>query len=177
VLIEKKPMKNYTLIALSCVLALASCQNQPEVKLPEVVLSSNDSLFKVNEGPYNFSICLPKDMLINHDAELLINEATGDLNITIGDNFHLVVTNRLQDLTSSRADMNGDGLFTNKVIEQDQSSILYEQLLPTGETFSYQFCKNINGNGQAYSVQSSPVGEFTLEAVNRMKQVAATIVL
>lgn len=170
-------MKNFTLIAVGCALAMASCQQQPEVNQPEIVLSANDSLFRVNEGPYNFNICLPKDMLINNDAEVRVNDATGDLNITIGENFHLVVTNRHQDLGSTHADMNGDGLFTNKVIEQDQTSVLYEQVLPTGETFSYQFCKNINGTNQAYSVQSSPVGEFTLEAINRMKQVASTITL
>jgi hypothetical protein len=170
-------MKKFTFIAVGCALALASCQQQAEVKQDEIVLSANDSLFKVNEGPYNFSICLPKDMLINHDAHVQLNDATGDLNITIGENFHLVMTTKQMDLASTHADMNGDGLFTNKVIEKDQTTVLYEQILPTGETFSYQFCKNINGKNQAFSVQSSPVGEFTLEAINRMKQVASTITL
>jgi hypothetical protein len=170
-------MKNFTLIALGCALALASCQQQAEVKQEEIMLSTNDSLFKVNEGPYDFSICLPKDMLINNDAQVQLNDATGDLNISIGENFHLVITNKQMDLASGHADLNGDGLFTNKVIEKDQTTVLYEQILPTGETFSYQFCKNINGRDKAFSVQSSPVGEFTLEAINRMKQVASTIIL
>lgn len=168
--------KKLTYLIAGTAMIIAACQQHAPVEMSTRELGPNDSLFKVNEGPYNFSICLPKDMMINNTPQLRMNEATGELNIQLGDKFHLVIAARQQDLGQLEHDLQGDDLFTNKIVEEDGSSLMYQQILPTGETFSYQFCKNVTTpNGTPYFICTSPMGEFSMESISRMKQVVSTI--
>jgi len=168
-------MKKFTLWMFGFALALSACQRSAQVEQAERVIGPNDSLFKVQQGPYQFSVCLPKDMMVNYSPSIQLNAATGDLEITLGERFHLIVTDHHQDHTVLRQDLNTDALFTNKLVEEDNASLMYEQLLPTGESYSYQFCKNISAQGHPYFIHTSPSGEYTLEAISRMKQVVSTI--
>jgi hypothetical protein len=168
-------LKKSTLVAAIGLATLAACRQSTPVEQVERTLGPNDSLFHINEGPFKFSICLPKDMMINHTPQVGMNHNTGELNIQLGEHFHLVFMARSKNIDNVIAGIANDDLFANKVVEHDGKSILYQQVLPTGETYSYQYCGNVNPMGSEYFVQTSPVGEFSMESVRRMQQVVSSI--
>jgi hypothetical protein len=172
-------MKKCILFLSVAFIVFAACQQQAvnhAANSTTRALGPNDSLFRIAEGPYHFSLCLPKDMMINNTPQVQLNSATGELNIQMGERFHLVIAARQQDLAQIESDLKTDDLFTNQIVESDHSSLMYQQVLPTGETYSYQFCKNVTTpDGTPYFVCTSPMGEFSMESVSRMKQVVNTI--
>lgn len=168
-------LKRTTWVASIAIASIAGCRNATPTEQVQRTLGPNDSLFHINEGPFKFSICLPKDMMINHTPVVGMNSSTGELNIRLGDNFHLVFMPKSKDIDHVIASIATDDLFANKVVERDGKSILYQQVLPTGETYSYQYCGNVSPMGTDYFVQSSPLGEFSMESVRRMQQVVSSI--
>ena len=86
-----------------------------------------------------------------------------------------MVSEDKKDLSQLEEMLKNDDLFTNKIMEEDANSIMYQQVLPTGETYCYQYAKIVMGHGKSYLVQSAKDGEYTFENVARMRQAANTI--
>lgn len=168
-------MKKLILVAFCGITLWTACSEQPAVTVATRTAGPNDSLFRINEGPYKFSLFLPKDIMINHRPEVKMSDATGELHVRMGEHFHLVFHPKDQDLKQVVSDLATDDLFTNKVIEDNGVSLVYQQVLPTGETFGYHYCVNVQPAGAGYFVQTSPMGEFSIESISRMKQVVASI--
>jgi hypothetical protein len=163
----------YTAIALA--LVGSGCQNQQAKENAKALVSANDSLFHVSEGPYRFSLYLPKDLLINNAAELKMNSATGELHIAIGDNFHLVVFQEQKDLAALEAELKEDPLFTNKIVEREEDALVYQQVLPTGEAYFYHYARIADVSGTPFVVRSWSLGEYPMDGIQRMKHAAKSI--
>ncbi|MCC6599226.1 MAG: hypothetical protein IT223_00965 [Crocinitomicaceae bacterium] len=135
----------------------------------------NDSLINVDQGPFRFSIGLPKDLMIGAPAAIVFNSATGELDIKIGDTFHIVLNQEEKKMNAVLKELSSDNLFENKILEQTESMVVYQQVLPTGEPYSFNFSAILQAGGKWYYIKSWAIGEFTLEQINRMKQAVETI--
>ena len=172
-------MKNLTLVMFVLVLLTAaqSCReaSNKEVSQNKVLLDPNDSLFHVNQGGYEFNIILPKDLMIANSPQINMNEATGDLHIHVGENFWIVASLEKTDMQTIKTSINEDMLFTSRVIEETNSSILFQRLLPDGSEYDYNFRSICEIGGKPYIFRTSEEGEFSMESVNRMKHAISSI--
>jgi len=153
----------------------AACGDGGKSGAEQVQVSPNDSLFNVNEGPYRFSIYLPKDLMINDKPAVAMNSATGELHISIGTGFHLVFTQEKKELTQVEAELADDPLFTNKITERKEDGFVYQQVLPTGEAYYFHYAQISKVGETDYFVRSSPLGEYPMESIQRMKMSASSI--
>jgi len=161
-------MRRYLCVILISVLAV-SCteQNHPlEVTVHEG--GPNDSLFHVADGPFHFAILLPKDMMIVNDAEIRFVPAKGELGIGIGSSFRLMVIEHESDLKSLLDSAEDQSIFTNKIVAEDECTIVYQQILPGSEEWFYQVIGKATLGEASYTFRSDPMGEYTLEDARRM---------
>jgi len=169
-------MKKILLFAASCALivALDSCNNgnQTTKETSSVTLQPNDSLFAVSNGGYNFQIILPKDLMIMNTPRIDMNSATGELHIHLGDQFWIVASQEKTDMTAIKSAIQEDMLFTSRVVEETNNSILVERILPDGTTYD----RSVNDiGGKPYIFKTSEEGEFSIESVNRMKYAISSV--
>jgi hypothetical protein len=162
----------YFTLSIATILVIGSCSRMNESGQALNQPGPNDSLFVVKQGPYEFAIFLPKDLMINNTPEIRYSEVSGEVHIALGDRFQLLVQSREQDLSQMEVELAHDDLFTNKVVLKDNKSILYEQVLPTGETYSYQYVRNVSAGNNTYFIHTSPTGEFSIDNIYRMRDAA-----
>jgi hypothetical protein len=172
-------MKNtlYTALILA-LLATQSCQNQTSDSGHEkaaLQLQANDSLFHVDQAGYNFNIILPKDLMISSNPDIKVNEATGELNIRLGEHFWIVASQEKMDMNALKAAMNDDMLFKPEILEESSNSILYKRVLPDGTEYDYSFKSCSEISGKPYLFKTSEEGEFSKDSVTKMKQAISSI--
>jgi hypothetical protein len=173
-------MKKLTLIALVAILlsAFNSCRNGQETDhtaTAAVNLNPNDSLFVINEGGYTFEIIMPKDIMIANTPSIQLNSATGDLHIQCGDQFWIIASLEKTDVATIKTQLNEDMLFTSKIVEETNNSLLYQRTLPDGAEYDYNYRSICELGGKAITFRTSEEGEFSLESVNRMKSAISTV--
>lgn len=172
-------MKKLILMAAvaSTMLLIQSCNTTPTAheKAAEIVMQPNDSIFSVNDGGYNFSIILPKDMMIESSPNITVNSATGELHIQVGDKFWIVATQEKTDMTTIKTSINEDMLFTNRIVEENPNSILYQRILPDGTEYDYSYRNFCDLGGKTYVFKTCEEGEFSMDNVSRMKQAICSV--
>ncbi len=172
-------MKKYTLfsIVVALTISISSCdmKNNAETKTAGVVLQPNDSIFNVNEGGYNFQIILPKDMMISNVPEISMNNATGELHIHLGEQFWIVASQEMTDMPKIKNAISDDMLFTNRIVEETNNSILFQRILPDGTTYDFNFRSFNDVGGKPYVFKTCEEGEFSIESVNRMRQAISSV--
>lgn len=172
-------MKKYSLLSIiaAIIFAMPSCntQSNSETKTAETQLQPNDSIFNVNEGGYSFQIILPKDMMIANVPEISLNEATGDLHIQLGEQFWIIASQEKMDMPAIKNAINDDMLFTNRIVEETNNSILFQRILPDGTTYDFNFRSFSEVGGKPYLFKTAEEGEFSIESVNRMRQAISSV--
>jgi hypothetical protein len=161
-------MKRIVPILISCAAGLSACNYADPAHTADLQPQLNDSLFQVKSSPFEFAIFLPKDLLINDQAVIRVNEATGEMIVQAGTEFRLVGLS--QPVTRRDLDriLTEDGMFTNRVESEDNDVIIYQQFLPGGEPWYYQVIGRAEVSGREYLFRSDPMGEYTLAQVRRM---------
>lgn len=172
-------MKKWTfaLTTFIVIATLNSCDNTTTATNDEkeMALQPNDSLFHINQGGYDFKIILPKDLMIENAPKIEMNNATGELDIHIGDQFWIIASLEKQEIAKIKAELNEDMLFTSRIVEENDKSILYQRILPDGAEydFSYKYTGEIDG--KPYFFRTSEEGEFKMDHVTKMKQAINTV--
>jgi hypothetical protein len=166
-------MKKLVLLPITILgmIVFNACQHESskQAAQAELQLNPNDSVFTVNDGGYTFRIILPKDIMIANAAVIQLNSATGDLHIQCGEQFWIVASLEKTDMAGIKTTINEDMLFTSKIIEETNNSLLYQRLLPDGAAYDYNYRSICDVAGKSYTFRTSEEGEFSLESVNRMK--------
>lgn len=161
-------MRSYLCVILISILAVSCADQTPPLETTAHEGGPNDSLFHVAEGPFHFAIVLPKDMMIVNDSEIRLLPANGELCISIGPSFRLTAIEQVSDLKTLLESTSDEGIFTNKIVAEDERTILYQQFLPGGEEWFYQVIGTASLGEASYTFRSDPMGEYTLEDAQRM---------
>jgi hypothetical protein len=161
-------MRSYLCVILISVLAVSCTDQTHPLEVTAREGGPNDSLFHVADGPFHFAIFLPKDMMIVNDAEIRFVPAKGELEIGITNSFRLTVIEQESDLKSLLDSTEDEGIFTNKVVDEDERTIVYQQILPGGKEWFYQVIGKATPGEASYTFRSDPMGEYTLEDARRM---------
>ena len=172
-------MKNLSLFLAVVVgqFLLFSCSDSSNAdsKKETVQLQPNDSLFHINQGGYDFNIILPKDLMIENTPEISLNSGTGELNIHLGEQFWIIASLEKADIIRIKTELSEDMLFTNRIVEENDKSVMYQRILPDGTEYDYSFkCSNEIG-GKDYFFRTSEEGEFKMDHVTKMKQAISSV--
>jgi len=139
-----------------------------------IELQANDSLFIVHEGEFQFSIVMPKDLLIaNHT--IIEMGSNNELNIRCGSDFNIVAELELPNHSGVLTCPKNDHLFNYQVLDNEDQSIVFKRVLHTGSTHDYRLVQSLHNGNRAFTFQSSNDTEFNLSAVLRMKSALASV--
>ena len=168
-------MRSYLCVFLIIILAVSCIDRTHPLEVTTREGGPNDSLFHVADGPFNFAIFLPKDMMIVTDAEIRFVPAKGEMEIGIGPSFRLTAIEQDSDLKSLLKSTEDEGIFTHKIVAEDEHAIVYQQILPGGKEWFYQVIGKATSGEASYSLRSDPMGEYTLEDARRMADAIRSI--
>ncbi len=165
------------IVGIFLTVVLVSCDNASTKVASSLGRSKteNDSLFRIHEGNYHFSIFLPRDLMISNAPEIGRNGANGELSIRIGSDFHLLALPGEADFESMKSRLNDDGVFTNRIITEEQAVILYQQFLPDSTPYYFHILgiRELAGGHTAF--RSHPDGQFTREQAERMMDAVRSV--
>ena len=161
--------KNLLILSLAIVTCVTSCIIPDATReFAEIDLRRNDSLMVVDEGDFHFQLALPKDLMINNTPSIEADAEGKRLYITCGPEFRIVVT-------SSDDNEADHGIFTHRMLDNEDELCVYKRILPDGTTYDYGLNQHIQISDKTYIFQSDPTGEFDLNDALRM-QLALTSV-
>jgi hypothetical protein len=172
-----KTQSCFVLISIAVCLCLAGCQPAKHEGLPDVGItrSEKDSMIMVNQGGFEFSILLPRDLLSAHKAEINYNETTGLLEVGIGPGFMFTISREAADLVSLRKELSEELFYKNQITQEDGRSLLYQRALPDGKAYFYQYITNLEIGANPFHARTISEGEFTLDQVEKIKAAIQTI--
>lgn len=137
----------------------------------------NDSIFIVQQGPYHFSMRLPKDQVTGVLPIIMFKENTGELIVSLSDQVYFKVTQQLVSMEKEEAALlnGGADIFQVDVVERDSSRLLYKTSLPDRTPVSYHFKGLIDATNLPYLVETDPVKRYNLEDVEQIMAIASTV--
>lgn len=170
-------MKKLYFLVASVALFFQSCTNdsatvQIEDNQKEV---GSDSLFLVRQGPFNFSLLLPKKDLGSNLPMIVFKENTGELVVAIGTDFSFKVTQEIRTIEQIQNQLNTSEVFKNEIIESNDHSVLSRRYLPDGTHVGYHYSQLIKGPKGDYYAESDPLVSFNLEQAKKLQKAMKSI--
>lgn len=138
----------------------------------EIELQRNDSIFFIDEGDFKFQIVLPKDLMINHTPEILLQQDKNRLVISCGPTFKLIT-----EISDSQGSLQPTqtGIFNFTILDNEDNSCVYSRNFPNGQVFDYGLIQQTNTNETEYIFYTDELGEYTLQDVLKMRTALASI--
>ncbi|MFM7232945.1 MAG: hypothetical protein ACKOZM_00045 [Flavobacteriales bacterium] len=141
----------------------------------ELELQRNDSLMLIDLGNFQFRMVMPKDLMITHEPSVHLSADEATLTISCGSDFQVLVS-RPDNPTKAMAVANEQqGVFTHRLLDCEDESCVYKRILPDGQPFDYGLYQITTVGETTYVFQSSPDGEFNLNAAMHMKLALASV--
>lgn len=137
--------------------------------------SKSDSLFLVRQGPFNFSVLLPKKLIQSNLPMIIFKENTGELVVSLGTEFSFKVTQEIRSMRRIMDDLVSTDVFKNEIIESDSLFVLAHRKLSDGTHVSYYFSRMIKGTSANYFAQSDDLVTFNLEQIRMVQKAIQSI--
>ena len=152
-----------------------SCKFEDKSNDNTAFVDPKDSIFIVQQGPYHFSIKLPKDLVLVELPIIAYKENTGELWISVGDQFQLILTQEIRDLLNQKENMSSDPVFKTDITEEDSLGFIYHQKMNSGEHYSYHYMAMVRNTKLPYYARTSATSQFNLQNVEMMKRAISSI--
>lgn len=137
----------------------------------------NDSVFAVQNGPFHFSMKLPKRMVEENMPIILFKENTGDLVISVGESIHLKISQQIKDLRVLANDvmsLNSD-VYTFEKVEQSGDEFIYKQSLPDSTFGSYHYKAMISNTDLPYFIETVESRSYTKADIDVIRKIAQSL--
>ncbi len=132
--------------------------------------SSSDSLFLVTQGPFNFSVLLPKKLIQSNLPMIVFKESTGELIVSLGTEFSFKVTQEIKTMKSITSELVSTDVFEYEIVESDSLFVLAHRRLTDGTHVSYYFSRMIKGPNSNYFAQSDDLVSFNLDQIKLVQK-------
>lgn len=152
-----------------------SCNFEDKTAETATLVDPKDSIFVVQQGPFHFSIKLPKDLVAVEMPLIAYRENTGELLISVGDQFQLILTQEIRDLLSQKEAIGTDPVFKSDITEEDSLGFIYHQKMNTGEHYSYHYMAMVRSTKMPYYARTAATTQFNLQNVEQMKRAINSI--
>lgn len=170
-------MKNLYILVLVGTLLMQACKNDNSaVQVREnQIETSTDSLFLVRQGPFNFSLLLPKKDLEANLPMIVFKENSGELVVAVGTDFSFKVTQEIRTIEQIQNQLNTSEVFKNEILESNEHSVLSHRFLSDGSHVSYHYSQMIKGPKGVYYAESDPFISFNLEQIKKLQKAIQSI--
>jgi hypothetical protein len=152
-----------------------SCKFEDKSSDKTALVDTKDSIFIVQQGPFHFSVKLPKDLVLVEMPILAYKENTGELWISVGHQFQLILTQEIRDLHGQKESMSTDPVFKTDITEEDSIGLIYHQKMKSGEHYSYHYMAMVRNTKLPYYARTSPTCQFNLQNVEMMRRAISSI--
>ncbi len=152
-----------------------SCKFEDKSSDKTALVDTKDSIFIVQQGPFHFSVKLPKDLVLVEMPILAYKENTGELWISVGHQFQLILTQEIRDLHGQKESMSTDPVFKTDITEEDSIGFIYHQKMNSGEHYSYHYMAMVRNTKLPYYARTSPTCQFNLQNVEMMRRAISSI--
>lgn len=154
-------------------LMVGACQIGNESE--KVNSTSQDTTLVLTGLSQTLSLVVPKTMPGLADAELGYNDNFGQLEVLLGDGFHLQISEEDIPVRTFKEELENDMLFSHTFEVENDSELVYRSFLPDGKPHSYQFVKSKSMGEMKLMVKTAPMGEFNKQQMERMSNAVNTI--
>ena len=142
---------------------------------PNLELQANDSLVHVKQGDFNFSMVMPKDIMISHQPTFELFAGGEQLTIRCGDDFNIIARKNQTTNNDLTIDASHDGLFDYRILDDEDASIVFSRLLPDGSIYDYRLIQYLKVGDQNFTFQTAHDADFDLAQVLRMRSALASV--
>jgi len=164
------------LLHAAAICLLASCTASVATPDEQNDPTSNDkSVVVVNQGGFEFQMHLPETLDSAQNTLINFNDATGMLEVSSGPSFSFHISRGKTDIEKIKRELSEDAFFRNIIVEEDDSSLLYQQVLPDGHSFFYHYVHILNFDDAPCYARTASTSEFTLQQVEQMKTTIQSI--
>lgn len=170
-------MKRFYFLLIVFVLFIISCD---DIANKEKLISApgpDDSVYAVQQGPFHFSMKLPKKMVEESMPIILFKENTGDLVIAVGENIHIKVSQQIKDLRMISNDilMTDAEFYMIEKVEQNAEEFIYKQMLPDNSFSSYHYKAMISNTDLPYFVETDESRMYTKSDIDIIRTIAQSL--
>lgn len=144
----------------------------------EVAEPSERVAVELTQYGYPIQCLLPADLASKGDATIAFNRSTGELTITVANEYMFHVTEDPTPLAQLRDELRNDDVFSYTFYEEGDDGFLYESMLPTGETYSFHVMRSFEVDGRKFiavtddnSVYSKYEARLVSETINSLSKV------
>jgi hypothetical protein len=167
-------MKPFYFLLIGFVFFAVSCD---EVARKEKLVNApgpEDSVYAVQQGPYHFSMKLPKRLVEENIPIILFKESTGDLIISLGENIYLKVSQQIKDLQVVAEDIISSdvGIYTIEKVEQTGGEFVFKQMLPDNSFSSYHYKALVSNTDLPYFVETDDTRKYTKSDIEIIRSIA-----
>ncbi len=175
--------------AVIATIALVSCggnseadsTNETDSTNVEVVDTKGMIELMLTEHGYDLKVMVPNEDEAKGTPVVSLNDATGALDIKVGENFHFSLMEDdmayLQEtLTLLKSDLAENFTFNNTIITDEENCLVYKSALKNdAEREYYHFFSIVEVGGKYYSVQDDQMGEFKQHHIDKMLKSLKTL--
>ena len=168
-------MKKY-IVPVLIGLVLISCGRKESVEIEvnetpvETVAFDLDKFDLVDLSEFGIpaTIHVPNKNTTQYDPVIEYNDEKGEVKIMSGNKFNLVITESDIDKDLMVSDLEGDLLFKNTVVTDEDQMLVYTSELPDGSLKTNHFCAWFSFEDSNYMIKNDPAEEFSEHFLNRM---------
>lgn len=140
-----------------------------EIPVETVAFDDNKfDLVDLTEFGIPATIHVPNKSTTQYDPIVEYNEGKGEVKITSGNKFNLVITESDIDKDLMVSDLEGDLLFKNTLVVNEDQMLVYTSELPDGSKKTNHFCAWFTSGNSNYLIKNDPSEEFSEHFLNRM---------
>lgn len=131
--------------------------------------SESDTLMFLKNGGDVLSLTLPKSILTS-ETTLQVRENFGDVELYIHPGFHVYISKENTALSEIKSELQSDGFFSRKFIDESEDELFYQSTLPDGTEIGFNWVKIFKTSGYRVIVRSDPQGDYSKQDVRTMQK-------
>jgi hypothetical protein len=138
--------------------------------------AGNDSVLVLEGLSVPLLLRLNPEVINLNELNHQYNSMLGQIEVNCGEAIQLRISEEMLSLEELKNELLEDQLFTYKFEQESATELVYLTVLPDGSEISYQYMKLANLAGKSFLIRTEPMGEYTLQNVEIMKTIVATLV-
>lgn len=155
----------------------ASCGEISEKEKQAYAPGPEDTVYAVRQGPFHFSLRLPKRLVQESMPIILFKENSGDLIISLGESIYLKVSQQIKDIKAIERELSEDAtdIYEISKVEESNSELIYKQSLIDDSFGSYHYKAMISRTDLPYFVETDASKMYTLSDIEVIRKIAQSL--
>lgn len=173
-------MKYLSLLSLALLLILNSCgeSSDTENTVKEELKIEGENEWKeisINEGGFRFQMKVPSDEIAGASESIFYNEDLGELEISMGNNFELLVFEDESQMEMIKNEISNHPFYKLEMVIENDSSLLYRLYTEDGSKEQWHIYTEKSTGGGELIISSGTSKNFSEYEAKKMFESAQSI--